>query len=46
MQPDIQNAQLGAEFNYGQEMYIKAVRMADAVLAEVSLSDDYIEICS
>lgn len=36
MKPDIQTGQLGAEFNYGQEMYIQAVRTADAVLAEVS----------
>ncbi|XP_028967341.1 uncharacterized protein LOC100903939 [Galendromus occidentalis] len=36
MKPDIQTGQLGAEFNYGQEMYIQAVRTADAVLAEMN----------
>lgn len=35
MKPSIRNEELGDEFNFGHEMYINAVRKADALITEV-----------
>ncbi|XP_022646352.1 uncharacterized protein LOC111244053 isoform X3 [Varroa destructor] len=36
MKPSIRNEELGDEFNFGHEMYINAVRKADALITEMN----------